>query len=155
MRFALVALLAAGSISSSWQKKDDLPKATNKLWASICTNRPVYRLPFATSGEEQFMLNFGVVNDGDKTVDCEPDSFKLLINGVVHPFAIGVGTNSKSQLVLRPGESSQFGFPLIRNFDKPVQSDLERRWIRKPRIHLSSIAKETLNRRAHASKGQA
>ncbi len=86
------------------------------------SHRPVYRLPFATRGENQFILHFGVVNDGDKTVNPDTESSQLLINGKPlkdWSFIIGNGIKSTYNTALPAGENLDFTYSMGRYFEKP------------------------------------
>lgn len=122
MRAATVALLIAASITGGTQKKEEKQPERKTLWAAICTHRPVYRLPFATRGEDQFILHFDVVNDGDKTVNPDTESSQLLINGEPLKdwfWIIANGLKSHYNTALPPGEHLDFTYSMCSYFEKP------------------------------------
>lgn len=122
MRVAFVALIIAGSITGGVQKTEEKPPKSKTLWAAISTHGPVYQLPFSSGGDNQFILHFGVVNDGDKTVNPDTESSQLLINGeplknwynIIHN-----GIKSTYNHALPPGGHLNFTYGMGSYFEKP------------------------------------
>jgi hypothetical protein len=97
------------------------PRPRKGLWAAISVNHPV-RIP-KEPGElaDDFMLMFGLVNDGDKAVDPQILSSRLLVNGEPledWPGMFGGGLWPIGQ-ALQPGKSFLFGEVMEKRFQEP------------------------------------
>jgi hypothetical protein len=91
-----------------------------KLWAAISVSRSVRDLDVET--QDPFVLHFGIVNDGDKTVDPELNSSQLLINGKElkdWDIIIMNGPRGETDEALPPGEACVFCYDLGEHFEKP------------------------------------
>jgi len=88
-----------------------------KLWAAISVEQPV-----VAQNTQTLQISFGLVNDGDTTVNPNVEASHLLINGVEPkdwPFVISNGIRTSSFTALPPGHSLLFGYQLGRYFLRP------------------------------------
>ena len=86
------------------------------LWAAISTPEPV------VEPSENFQINFGLVNDGNFTIDPRLESSRLFINGVELKewyFIVGNGPRDATFVALPPGRSLRFGCALGKFFQRP------------------------------------
>ena len=87
------------------------------LWAAISVEQPII-----ARNTETTQVYFGLVNDGDSTVDPKVELSHLLINGVEPKdwsFVIGNGLRNPSFNALPPGHSWLFTYQLGRYFLAP------------------------------------
>src|SRR5262249_19477491 len=71
---------------------------------------------------ENFMVNFGLVNDGTQVVNPELGSSQLFVNGKElkdWPFIVSIGPRDARWEALPPGDHLSFGYALGRHFEKP------------------------------------
>jgi len=118
MQIHLLALLAASLVLTGAAPKKEV-KAKKKLWVAISINRPVF---VSKKKNESFVIAFGIVNEGDKTVDPEVNSSKLLVNGKElkdWPFIIASGPRDESWKALPSQGHLSFGYALWKYFRKP------------------------------------
>jgi uncharacterized protein (TIGR03067 family) len=95
-------------------------KEESKLWAAISVNQPVFQE--GDTGPGLFQINFTVVNDGDRTIDPECESSRLLINGKElkdWSFIVSNGPRDSRWKALPAKDHLVFGYALGKYFDKP------------------------------------
>jgi hypothetical protein len=120
MRTTAFLVVAVGLLLAADAPKKETDKADGKLWAAISVNMPVRTWPTFTT--DRFMLYFGLVNDGDKTVDPELESSQLLVNGNELKdwrFILSNGPRDDRWEALPPGDNLSFGIALGARFEKP------------------------------------
>jgi hypothetical protein len=120
MRKYILAVLATGALLAADAPKREAAKGEKKLWAAISVSDPVRDLDVQT--QDRFMLHFGIVNDGDKTVNPEMNSSQLLINGKElknWAFLLMNGPGEDRDEALPPGEAIQFGMDFGKYFEEP------------------------------------
>ena len=100
--------------------QEQIAKQEKKLWAAISASTPIRDWPALSV--DVFMVQFGLVNDGDKTVDPEIESSQLLVNGKQlenWDHIIGNGPRSKNWKALAPKDHVHFGYALGKHFEEP------------------------------------
>lgn len=120
MRYAVIFLTAFGLLAVAAGPPEQKAKPDKKLWAAISTSTPIRDWP--AFSVDVFMVNFGLVNDGDKTVDPEIDSSQLLVNGKVlknWDFIINNGIRDGRWKALPPKDNLGFGYALGNHFEEP------------------------------------
>ncbi len=71
-----VLVLAAGVLLGAESHQGQKPEKGKKLWAAISVSTPVR--VWLVYSVDKFVIHFALVNDGDKVVDPEVESSKLL-----------------------------------------------------------------------------
>lgn len=92
-----------------------------KLWAGISVSQPVFVSKNDTVAGI-FQINFTIVNDGDKTIDPEINSSKLLVNGKElkdWEFLVSNGPKDNRFKALPPKDFLLFGMGLGDRFEEP------------------------------------
>jgi hypothetical protein len=96
-------------------------KTKTKLWAGISVSQPVF-VGKNDTVPGIFQINFTMINDGDKTIDPEISSSKLLINGKElkdWPILVSNGPKDNRFKALPPGDYLLFGSGLGKYFEEP------------------------------------
>ena len=120
MRRAIVFLAAFGLLAGGAGTQESKPKPEKKLWAAISTNTPIRDWP--AFDMDKFTVQFGLVNDGDKTVDPEIESSELLVNGKKlkdWDWIIRNGLRSNNWNALAPNDHVHFAYALGKHFEEP------------------------------------
>src|SRR4051794_16121146 len=81
MRRVLASVLGLCLLSVTGSAQDTSAKGEVKLWAAIGVNHPVYDPGVYSQGK--FMVFFGLVNDGNKTIDPKVGDSVLYVNGKI------------------------------------------------------------------------
>jgi len=95
-------------------------KAEENLWAAVTVSTPI--LDWDAFTVDPFMVYFGLVNDGEKTVNPEITASQLLVNGKVlkeWPLIVGRGLSTDQWEKLPPKTPIAFGYNLGKYFEKP------------------------------------
>ncbi len=122
MRTIFLAFMATVAAQGIVQNKAPEQKPAHTLWAAISTNKPVYFQPKDARFREGFTVFFGLVNDGQKTVDPKIGESHLLINGVEPKDwddTINNGIRTTRFEALPPGENLEFTYALGDYFREP------------------------------------
>ena len=120
MRCAIIFLAANGMLSGAAGPQEPKDKQEKKLWAAISTSTPIRDWPGFSV--DKFTVHFGLVNDGDKTIDPEIESSQLLVNGKVLKDwreIIGNGMRNIHWHALPPGAAEHFTYGLGNLFEEP------------------------------------
>lgn len=118
----ITILLSAGSVfgflaAAEAPRKDPAETEKLKLWAAISVNEPV--LDWDVFSKPSFVILFGLVNDGNKTVDPHIGDSKLLINGKEYKdwaFTIANGPRDDRWNALPPGDNLSFAVSMGDHF---------------------------------------
>jgi hypothetical protein len=89
-----------------------------KLWTAVTVPEAL----ITTGQTDRLMLNFAMVNDGEKSIDPKVSTWRLNINGRDHPdseFTFGNGPRDNRWNSLPAGDRLQFGYALGDWFKKP------------------------------------
>ena len=119
MRRYTALLLALPLVAFAGTAKQEAGKPAPKLWAAISVSHPVFDK--GVTGDP-FMIHFALVNDGDKTINPDVESSRLLVNGKDlkgWDFIIANGIRDDSWYALPPGDYLAFGYALGERFEKP------------------------------------
>jgi hypothetical protein len=120
MRGAILFLAAFGMLFGAASPQEQKAQEGKRLWAAISTSTPIRDWP--AFSKDVFMVRFGVVNDGDKTVDPEIGASHLLVNGKELKDwgeIIGNGLHSTKWKSLAPRDHVEFGIGLGEEFQEP------------------------------------
>jgi hypothetical protein len=91
-----------------------------QLWATVSVSKPVVSWE-STRGDE-FFIAFGLVNDGDKAVNPDVDSWQLVVNGRPlrdWPGRFRVGLRDSRWKELPSNDYLTFGEGLAKHFKEP------------------------------------
>ena len=89
-----------------------------KLWAALSINRPLFHVGWT----KELSIYFTIVNEGNRTIDPQIESSKIIINGVElesSAFIFGNGIRDQRWRALPPGDSLEFTYALENYFKEP------------------------------------
>jgi hypothetical protein len=112
-------LLAAGVLLGTNAPQQAETKMEKKLWVSISVNSPIFD---EGNPAKPLVINFVLVNDGDKTVNPDVEASQLMVNGRElerWPFIIANGIRDDRWEALPPGEYLNFTYGLSGHFREP------------------------------------
>jgi hypothetical protein len=115
----LLALVGVTFAQDSSPEEPPVPKT--KLWAGLGVNSPVIGADDVTD-PQFFSVTFTLVNDGEKAIDPQVDSSRLLINGMEMAdwkFLVNNGPRSEEFDSLPPGQKLLFAMAMGRYFTEP------------------------------------
>jgi hypothetical protein len=120
MRTSIMALLAASLlITSDKAPTGGKPKPATQLWAGVGVEHLVYR---PGTQPARLMMNFALVNDGDKAINPDVESSQLLVNGkVLEDWSLTIrnGPRDDRWESLPPGDYILFAVEVSRHFKTP------------------------------------
>jgi hypothetical protein len=120
MRSTAFLLCFVASFTIAHGATDKVPKAPQAdiLWASISVTRPIVDRSVQTN--IPFSIAFGLVNDGDKTLDPELRASRLLVNGKeLEKWSLGGGPQDARFVALPPGDYLSLGCNMEDHFQTP------------------------------------
>jgi hypothetical protein len=79
MRTVALAVVMVGVSLAAGEPEKGAARGGKPLWAAISVSHPVFDAELWS--QDPFLLHLALVNDGDKTIDPELRSSRLLVNG--------------------------------------------------------------------------
>jgi hypothetical protein len=120
--YSMLLVLRRHPAKANTQRKDgvSVKKSDSKLWAAISATQPIFHE--GDTGPGAFQIHFVVVNDGDKTIDPECESSRLIVNGKDlddWSFHVSNGPKDRRWNALPAKDHLSFSYALSKNFAKP------------------------------------